>query len=130
MRQLTENEEKAFRDAVTGWAYDRDKFEKAVRVIRYGKALAPVGIEYESSEWPRYIREWRGRKEWAIGLLERHQAASKAAHEEYWHVFMAISKPGVFDKTDVLMELTACGRVDLCQWAHENLVDKNKHDNT
>jgi len=88
MRQLTEHEEQVFRDAVTGGTYDRERFEKAVKVIRWGKAMTPDGIEYDSSEWPRYIREWRERKEWSIDLLERHQAAAKAAHAEYWRVFM------------------------------------------
>ena len=88
MRQLTEREESVFINAVTGGSYDRDGFAKVVSVIRYGKANFPIGVEYSTREWPNYIREWRERKEWSLDLLASHQSAAKAAHAEYWRVFM------------------------------------------
>jgi len=87
MRELTEREEKVFRDAVNGVQYDREGFEKVTKVLRFGKANTPDGIEYDCTDWPCYIKDWRARKEWSINLLDRHQAASRAAKIEYWRVF-------------------------------------------
>ena len=89
MNLLTDNEVAIFINAVSGLGdYKKTDFDRVVRKIRLSKGLAPDGVVYETRDWPIGIHCWRVRRDWAIKLMERHQAAAKSAHIEYWRVFM------------------------------------------
>ena len=93
MRGLTEREEMAFRDAVTSGTYDSAMFNRAVRIIEFHTRRALPGVNvFTTDDWPTRVYDWRRRREWALDLLDRHQAASMAANVEYWRVFMPSNK--------------------------------------